>query len=38
MYKVRFNDGFEGTVFEDELLDDPSEYERPDPPTPKGKS
>ena len=30
MYRVKFNDGFEYDVFEDELLDSPDEYERPD--------
>ena len=32
MYCVRFDDGHEATVFEDELLDSPAEYYRPDPP------
>lgn len=32
VYTVRFQDGFEGDVFEDELLDSPKEYERPAPP------
>lgn len=29
-YKVRFEDGFECDVFEDELLNNPEEYNRPD--------
>ena len=32
VYTVRWSDGFEGDVFEDELLDSPDEYERPAPP------
>ena len=32
VYRVRFNDGFIGTAWEDELLSNPSEYVRPDPP------
>jgi hypothetical protein len=32
VYCLRFADGFEGEAFEDELLIDPSWYERPDPP------
>ena len=32
-YDVRFDDGFEGTAMEDELLDGETEYERPDPPS-----
>lgn len=32
IYKVKFKDGFIHDVFEDELLNSPSEYERPDPP------
>ncbi|KKN91192.1 hypothetical protein LCGC14_0220590 [marine sediment metagenome] len=31
MYQVKFNDGFVGGVFEDELLDSEDEYFRPDP-------
>jgi hypothetical protein len=31
-YIIRFDDGYVGHVFEDELLDSPSEYCRPDPP------
>jgi hypothetical protein len=31
-YRVRFDDGLEWTAFEDELLTDPSGFERPDPP------
>jgi hypothetical protein len=32
VYKIRFQDGFEGDAFEDELLDSEDEYYRPDPP------
>lgn len=32
LYVVRFDDGHVGTVFEDELLDDRSEFSRPAPP------
>jgi hypothetical protein len=32
MYRVRFDDGLEWDVFEDELLTGPQFYERPDPP------
>jgi hypothetical protein len=32
VYRVRFADGHEGSVFEDELLDSETEYTRPDPP------
>ena len=32
VYRVRFPDGFEGDVFEDELLTSEKFYERPDPP------
>jgi len=32
VYRVRFADGFEGHVFEDELLTGPEHYSRPDPP------
>ena len=32
VYKVRFIDGFEYDVFEDELMDDPSGFYRPNPP------
>lgn len=35
LYKVKFNDGFEWSVFEDEILDSPEEYQRPDPPKKK---
>jgi len=31
VYKVRFTDGFEYDVFEDELLDSPEEFTRPKP-------
>jgi hypothetical protein len=31
-YRVRFSDGFEYDVFEDELLNSPDDFERPDPP------
>ena len=31
-YRVRFTDGLEWSVFEDELSDDTSEWCRPDPP------
>lgn len=34
-YKVRFDDGFEHTVTEDELLDNQDDFCRPDPPRPK---
>jgi hypothetical protein len=33
VYRVRWDDGFEGDVFEDELLDRADQFERPDPPT-----
>jgi hypothetical protein len=32
VYKARFEDGFEYEVLEDELLDSPKEFERPNPP------
>jgi len=32
MYRIRFNDGLEYDVFEDELADSPAEYERADYP------
>jgi hypothetical protein len=32
MYKIRFQDGFEGGVFEDEIMDSKKEFYRPDPP------
>ena len=32
VYNVRFSDGFTGDAFEDEILDSPSEFTRPDPP------
>lgn len=32
VYKVRFKDGLEWDVFEDELMDSPEEFYRPDPP------
>ena len=32
VYSVKFQDGFQGDVFEDELLLDENQYERPDPP------
>lgn len=32
VYAIRFNDGFVGDVFEDELLDNKKEFFRPDPP------
>lgn len=32
-YKIRFDDGHEGTAFEDELLVHPKHYSRPDPPS-----
>lgn len=35
LYRVRFDDGFEHDVFEDELLDGQDGFERPDPPTRK---
>ena len=31
VYRVRFKDGLEWDVFEDELLDSPEEFSRPDP-------
>ena len=31
-YRVRFADGFEGTAMEDELMNDKSDFCRPDPP------
>lgn len=34
VYNVRFDDGLEWSVFEDELLTDPAGYERPDPERP----
>ena len=35
VYRVRFDDGLECDVFEDELLMDPSQFDRPDPPKPR---
>ena len=35
VYRVRFDDGLEWSVFEDELLMNPSEFERDDPPKPR---
>lgn len=35
VYKVRFEDGYEWSAFEDEILDSPEEFERPDPPKKK---
>lgn len=32
-YEVRWTDGFEGTVTEDELLTDPAGFLRPNPPS-----
>lgn len=32
VYDVVFKDGFEGTVWEDELMYSPNEFYRPDPP------
>ena len=32
VYRVRFQDGLEWDVFEDELLRSPSDFQRPDPP------
>ena len=32
VYRVRFDDGLEWDLFEDELLDSPKQFERPDPP------
>ena len=32
VYKIRFEDGFEGAAFEDELVDNPEEFCRPEPP------
>jgi len=37
-YQVQFNDGFVWTVFEDELLNSRSQFERPDPPSPPDTS
>lgn len=31
-YQVKFMDGLVADVFEDELLNDPAEFQRPDPP------
>ena len=36
-YRVEFQDGFEATVFEDEVLSSVSEYERPDYTPTKGR-
>lgn len=33
-YKIKFEDGFEGTAYEDELLNSPEEFTREDPPVP----
>ena len=35
VYRVRFEDGLEWDVFEDELLTDRSQFERDDPPKPR---
>jgi hypothetical protein len=32
VYSITFADGYKSSAFEDELLDDPIEYQRPDPP------
>src|SRR5690242_20469538 len=32
VYRVRFGDGYESDAFEDELLDGPAWFTRPDPP------
>ncbi len=32
VFRARWADGFEWDIFEDELLDDPTEFCRPDPP------
>lgn len=32
VYRARWGDGFEYDVFEDELLDGPEQFQRPDPP------
>lgn len=32
VFKVQFADGYESDAFEDELLDDPAQFVRPDPP------
>jgi hypothetical protein len=34
VYDIRWSDGFEGAVFEDELLTSPAGFERPAPPAP----
>jgi hypothetical protein len=34
-YRVRFKDGFEGVAYEDELIADPKDFCRPDPPAPR---
>lgn len=34
LYRVRFDDGLEWDVFEDELVDSPADFCRPDPPKP----
>lgn len=36
VYNIRFEDGFEGSAFEDELLNSPEEYCRKDPSKRKG--
>jgi hypothetical protein len=38
VFTVKFEDGFEGDVFEDELLKSPDEFERPDPPKAVGEA
>ena len=32
VYKIKFKDGFEGAAFEDEIVDSPDEFYRPEPP------
>ena len=32
IYKIKFNDGFTGDAFEDELIASPKNFERPAPP------
>ena len=37
VYRVRFDDGLEWDVFEDELMVDRKHFDRPDPPEPREK-
>ena len=36
VYKARFEDGFEYDVWEDEVMDSPNDFFRPDPPKKRG--